>query len=179
MYLKLGRLYLGLEKTTQGVKALKKVWQSLRYLAQQKSDEHKYIVINFHVLSSTVTLCTIVSFIWFFFFFSVSRHFPSWRWLMGKIIIMSLKSNEKSKSRSKGGTTWKEATAPKQQTPHHHCMHCILHICIFTCPLAYNDCLLRTVFFVCASSYSGQGRPQKASAAVSIWINKCSSRKKG
>lgn len=25
MYLKLGRLYLGLEKTTQGVKALKKV----------------------------------------------------------------------------------------------------------------------------------------------------------
>lgn len=38
MYLKLGRLYLGLEKTTQGVKALKKVrvcikyWQSLGYL---------------------------------------------------------------------------------------------------------------------------------------------------
>lgn len=98
---------------------------------------------------------------------------------MGKIIIMSLKSNEKSKSRSKGGTAWKEATAPKQQTPHHHCMHCILHICIFTCPLAYNDCLSRTVFFVSASSYSGQGRPQKVSAAVSIWINKCSSRKKG
>lgn len=66
---------------------------------------------------------------------------------MGKIIIMSLKSNEKLKSRSKGGTTWKEETAPKQQTPHHHCMHCILHLCIFTCPLAYNDRLLRTVFF--------------------------------
>lgn len=69
MYLKLGRLYLGLEKTTQGVKALKKVcvcikyWQSLGYLAQQKSDEHKNIVRNFHVLSSTVTLYTIVCFI--------------------------------------------------------------------------------------------------------------------
>lgn len=59
---------------------------------------------------------------------------------MGKIIIMSLKSNEKLKSRSKVGTTWKEATAPKQQTPHHHCMHCILQLCIFTCPLClqYN-----------------------------------------
>lgn len=60
MYLKLGRLYLGLEKTTQGVKALKKVcvyikyWQSLGYLAQQKSLEHKNIVRNFQQLPYTL-----------------------------------------------------------------------------------------------------------------------------
>ena len=37
MYLKLGRLYLGLEKTTQGVKALQKVcvYKILAKLAQQ------------------------------------------------------------------------------------------------------------------------------------------------
>lgn len=111
-------------------------------------------------------------------FFSVSRRFPSWRWLMGKIIIMLLRSNEKLKSRSEGGTSWKGDTAPKQQTPHHHCMHCILHLCVFTCPLAYNDRLLRSVIFVSASSFSGQGRPQKVTAAVSIRIIKLSSSRK-
>lgn len=107
--------------------------------------EHKYIVRNIHVLSSTVTLWSTMLYL---MFFSDSRHFPSWRWLMEKIITMSLKSSEKSTSRSEGGKACKEVTALMQQTPHHPCMPCI-PVFAHGHLLTTTVCLFRTVFCFC------------------------------
>lgn len=129
------------------------------YSMQQTFYEHKCIFLNSHVLGSIVTSCTIVCFVCIFY---VSRHFPSWKWLMEKIIIMLLKSNEKLKSKSERGTGRDYSKAD----PHHHCMHRILYLCIFTCTLAYNTLLITPIVhkhlfmdydFLRASFSFGQG----------------------
>lgn len=174
MYLKLGRLYLGLEKTTQGVKALKKVCvYKILVNSWEFSTAETYSHKCLFKLNSYFVHCCIFDLI---FFFSVSRHSPSWRWLMGKIIIMSLKSNEKLKSRSKRRHNVEGrdcSTAANSSPPLHATASCTS---VVSRPLAC-DRLLRTVFFVCASSYSGQGRLQELTAAVSVGIIKCFKRK--